>query len=210
LGKLTDKINTLRSAGIDPNKILDLLVAEDVRPARRSAKQIGYSTEFETFWRMYPDKSNNSKPNAFIEWQKLTDEYRTLALGALIPFGRFLKKPNAPSCVHAERFLRDERFLSYADQAGANVVHLKPTELDDTHPGRFLAKCRAAGVREAEIRKWWGQFTVSQVSGKWSFVVDGDEVQFNSAFHDQIEESGLMVYNSFRAKRIKERESREG
>lgn len=88
-------------------------------PKRKPKKRFEYSEGFEKFWNTYPDTTNNSKVKAFAEWGKLTEADQATAFDALHPYKRYcVVNPNY-RCVHAERYLRDRRFDSYAPKAGA-------------------------------------------------------------------------------------------
>lgn len=87
-------------------------------PAR---KAIIYDLAFENFWKTYPDRRNNSKPAAFREWEKLSDEDQRLATESLAAFSAYCRKTPDYRVVHCERYLRDRRFDGWADQPAQPV-----------------------------------------------------------------------------------------
>ena len=87
---------------------------EPKQPKRKFAAP-RYTERFEGFWRAYPDKTNNSKANAFAVWQQLPDEDQERAISALPGYARHLQAKPDLQCVHAERFLKYRRFDAYAD-----------------------------------------------------------------------------------------------
>jgi len=97
--------------------LLQLLPVPDPDKPKKSRKNAApnYTEAFERFWKAYPDKRNNSKPNAFEQWQKLSDDDQTRAKDALPHYAAFLRsKPDTP-CVHAERYLKWRRFDGYLE-----------------------------------------------------------------------------------------------
>jgi hypothetical protein len=108
-----------------PNDGSDLLLQLPSIPEPEKPKQSRknappkYTEAFETFWKAYPDKRNNSKPNAFEQWRKLSDEDQDRARSALPHYAAFLRsKPDTP-CVHAERYLKWRRFDGYLEEPSA-------------------------------------------------------------------------------------------
>jgi hypothetical protein len=98
-----------------PLQLLELEPNEKPKPSRKNAPP-KYTEAFEAFWKAYPDKRNNSKPNAFEQWRKLSSEDQDRAKSALPHYAAFLRsKPDTP-CVHAERYLKWRRFDGYLEQ----------------------------------------------------------------------------------------------
>lgn len=97
---------------------LPLLLPSDQmadKPKRKNGAP-SYTETFEVFWKAYPDRRNNSKPNAFEQWRKLSPEDRDNANRSLSQFAAYLRsKPDTP-CVHAERYLKWRRFDGYLDE----------------------------------------------------------------------------------------------
>lgn len=91
-----------RTEGMSETKISD-----DVQ-----RKRIVYSPDFERFWGGYPDRTNNSKINAWQAWQKLSPDDRHQAIASLPAFTAFCRsKPDYP-VIHVERYLKHRRFES--------------------------------------------------------------------------------------------------
>lgn len=78
-----------------------------------------YSERFAEFWAAYPDRTNNSKPNAAAEFEKLDEAAQAAAIASLPAFAVYCRANRDYRCVHAERYLRDRRFESYAEKAAA-------------------------------------------------------------------------------------------
>jgi uncharacterized protein YdaU (DUF1376 family) len=91
------------------------ILSEVGRPPS-ARKAIIYDLAFEGFWKAYPDRRNNSKPAAFKEWQKLTDEDQRLATESLAAFSAYCRSQKDYRVVHCERYLRDRRFEGWGDR----------------------------------------------------------------------------------------------
>lgn len=166
------------------------------KKAVRSARQ--YTPEFEDFWKAYPDRTNNSKPRAFDQWQALSEDDRAIAAAALPAYRKFLAKPNAPQCVHAERFLSQRRFDSFP--ASVSLVPQEPVELSDSREDRFLAECRADGATDQALRRVRERFTVEKFGDVTACVTD--ESHFEPTFRETLRRLGVSVYaESYAAKR---------
>lgn len=72
---------------------------------------------FEDFWSQYPKDPNMSKKAALSRWDNLALEKRKAAVAALPGFQAYCKKNDWYRPVHAERFLSQERFEGYAQDA---------------------------------------------------------------------------------------------
>lgn len=81
------------------------------RPARV------YSERFEEFWRAYPDRTNNSKPAAAEQFDRLDAASQATAITSLVAFASYCRANPDYRCVHAERYLKDRRFESFNQQA---------------------------------------------------------------------------------------------
>lgn len=90
----------------------------------KARRRFAYSDEFEAFWTGYPDKSNNSKPNAHREWMLLLPAERELAAQGLTHLAAHCRKNPDYRCVHAERYLKTRRWESY--DMRPKVVPLRP------------------------------------------------------------------------------------
>lgn len=91
-------------------------ILSEVGKPPSARKAIIYDLSFENFWKTYPDKRNNSKPAAFKEWQKLTDDDREAATKSLGAFAEYCRKTPDYRVVHCERYLRDRRFETWASE----------------------------------------------------------------------------------------------
>jgi hypothetical protein len=95
------------------------------KPVAKARRRFAYSDEFEAFWTGYPDKSNNSKPNAHREWMLLLPAERELAAQGLTHLAAHCRKNPDYRCVHAERYLKTRRWESY--DMRPKVVPLRPS-----------------------------------------------------------------------------------
>lgn len=69
------------------------------------SKKKSYSESFETFWKGYcRPKDKGSKPDAFKEWQKLTESEQQKAIDSIIPYKNSQSSPEYMK--HAERYLK--------------------------------------------------------------------------------------------------------
>lgn len=90
----------------------EIEISDDVQ---KKKKQIQYSEQFETFWRGYPDKTNNSKAMAWTAWQRLVVEDRDKAVRSLAGYTRYCRDHPDYRPLHAERYLRQRRFDAYVE-----------------------------------------------------------------------------------------------
>lgn len=88
-------------------------------PSARKAQV--YDLAFESFWKNYPDRRNNSKPTAFKEWRKLDEEDQRLATESLAAFSAYCRSTPDYRVVHCERYLRDRRFEGWGDRPAQPV-----------------------------------------------------------------------------------------
>jgi len=97
-----------------PLQLPDIQSADAPKKPRKNSAP-NYTEAFELFWKAYPDRRNNSKPNAFEQFRKLSDEDQTRAKDSLPHYAAYLRsKPDTP-CVHAERYLKWRRFDGYLE-----------------------------------------------------------------------------------------------
>ena len=75
-----------------------------------------YPAEFQELWQVYPDITNNSKKQAYVEWRKLSADDRRAARAA-VPL--YAKHANPGFVMHLDKWLRDRHFDSFAEQAKA-------------------------------------------------------------------------------------------
>ncbi len=94
-----------------------------VVPEKRPKTTMAYSQDFESFWQSYPDRTNNSKPRAFAEWQKLSEVDRGLAASGIPAFSAYCRKNKDYRAVHCERYLSQRRFESWS---GGQAVRAAP------------------------------------------------------------------------------------
>lgn len=208
MSKLAETIKAMRDANIPDSQILDALCGMNLPvPSTTKTKSVAqkrnqYPEDFETFWKAYPDKTNNSKPNALAAWKELSEDDRNLALATIPAFKKFLAKPNAPSCVHAERFLRQRRFetLGIVSEPSAQQIE-RLTELTDSREHRFLAQVKADGGIGWE-RYLRGGFTVERLAGQTICVVDYDLQDFEKMAKPTADRLGCLIwYRAFYDKR---------
>ena len=111
---------TLTKATKEPRKIYPDGVQSDVLADRRGAQpKRTYSERFEKhFWNAYPDRMNNSKSKAAEEFEKLDAADQEAAVASLLRFSAYCKSNPDYRCLHAERYLRERRFESFAETAG--------------------------------------------------------------------------------------------
>jgi len=83
---------------------------------RKERTAIIYTAEFESFWLLYPDKRNNSKPRAFEEWQKLSQSDQEAAVRSIPSFSDYCRSDKDYRVVHCERYLSQRRFDGWSDQ----------------------------------------------------------------------------------------------
>jgi len=168
-------------------------IPEARKKEKARKRAISYPDDFEVFWSAYPDKTNNSKKRAGEEWAKLDEADRAAATGALVPYKRFLAKPNPPACIHAERFLSQRRFDGYAEQArGAKPP--APIEITDSREHQFLVACRDDGA--TGWQRWAKSgFEIHDHGGETVCVVDGPVDQFDAAFKPTAKRLGYLIWN---------------
>lgn len=69
----------------------------------------------DSFWKPYPDKTNNSRKRALAEWRKLSPDDRLAAAESIPAFSEYCRANAWYRPVHAERYLRDRRFEQNGD-----------------------------------------------------------------------------------------------
>lgn len=89
---------------------------------RKSRAVIGYTEDFEAFWRSYPDTTNNSKQAAFGEWRALSEPDRLAAMGSLAAFAAYCRNTKDYRVLHCERYLKYRRFESFGSQPAAVFI----------------------------------------------------------------------------------------
>ena len=89
------QMNTNNNNKNEENKEKDTIVS----------KKKAYSESFETFWKAYcRPKDKGSKPDAYREWQKLTESEQQKAIESIIPYKNSQSSPEYMK--HAERYLK--------------------------------------------------------------------------------------------------------
>ncbi len=115
---------------------------EPEKPKRdRKRRATTYSEAFEVFWTGYPDRTNNSKPKAFVEWEALTEPDQNAVVTSLPIFAAYCRKNTDYRVVHAERYLRDKRWESHlpADGAGRQPWWKDPAQIAQLTTDRWEA-----------------------------------------------------------------------
>lgn len=185
MSKYTSMIDGMESAKIPAEQILEAIknMEAATKPAKKAkTTRKEYTESFESFWQQYPDKRNNTKSKAADEWEELDATDKLKALQALTPYRKQLKEPNAPSCIHAERFLKYRRFDSFDGPQLALVADmLILSELNPAHV--FLLECRKDGASDGDVRYWsTGRLQIHNHNGKKICVVDREMGDFDAAF----------------------------
>lgn len=94
----------------------------NIRSIKKEKKSI-YSESFETFWKGYcRPKDKGSKPDAFKEWQKLTESEQQKAIDSIIPYKNSQSSPEYMK--HAERYLKTKAW------EGINIQEESREELE--------------------------------------------------------------------------------
>jgi len=86
---------------------------------KRKRRAAEYTEGFEVFWTGYPDRTKNSKPKAFAEWELLCEADQNAAVASLPSFRTYCRKYPEYRCLHAERYLRDRRWESHLPAPGS-------------------------------------------------------------------------------------------
>ena len=111
---------SIDGAGGEP-KVLEVFKEnkeESIVPKKVTPKvKNGYTEEFEEFWKAYcRPKDKGSKPEAFKEWQKLTETERPKAMQGIIPYK---DSQNSPEYMkHAERYLKHKMWEGTVVESG--------------------------------------------------------------------------------------------
>jgi uncharacterized protein YdaU (DUF1376 family) len=86
--------------------------------------RVGYSDEFEAFWRAYPTDAGMAKKEAFTAWQRLAPEDRSAALKAIPAWKAHCATIRDYRMLHACRYLSQRRFeglLEVTERVGTQV-----------------------------------------------------------------------------------------
>jgi hypothetical protein len=121
--------------------LLSELRSDDVGKGVRQRKRQPYSEAFENFWRAYPDRSNNSKVEAWEVWRKMTPEDHEDAVRSLPVFAAFCRNHPDYRCVHAVRYLRQRRWEAHLPATGGqgadSLWWRDPQQLDALTLGKW-------------------------------------------------------------------------
>ena len=197
MSKISELINNSRALGVEPDRILDLILEqeESKKPTKKTkTARKEYPPDFEDWWQQYPDKRNNTKSNAGDEWEKLDASDRLRALQTLVPYRRQLKEPNAPSCIHAERFLKYRRFDSFDGPQLALVADA--LILSQNNPAHvFLLECIKDGASDGDVRYWsTGRLQIHNHEGKKICVVEREMGDLDQAFGKTVKRLGYSIW----------------
>ncbi|MBL4940360.1 MAG: hypothetical protein JKY81_01705 [Colwellia sp.] len=197
MSKYTTLIDGMELAKIPAQQILDAIkhMEAATKPAKKvKAARKEYLPDFEVWWQQYPDKRNNTKSKAADEWEELDATDKQKALLALTPYRKQLKEPNAPSCIHAERFLKYRRFDSFdSPQISSEVLKIE-LDIEDNKAHWFLNASRFDGASESDIRYWKDKFRCEKVDGQELCVVIRELGDFDSAFGKTVKRLGYSVW----------------
>ena len=188
-------IDALRIAKASDRMIVDALYALDTKAKakQKTERDFNYTDDFEIWWKSYPDRSNNSKVNAFVEWRKLSEDDQLKATKALVPYAKKLRKEKDLSCVHAERFLRERRFDGF--EIVEQAVPEPASALDiSNNAHKFMLKCRSDGASESDITYWKDKFTVRSVGGSMCCVVQREMGDFDRAFRKTLDSDQMLLW----------------
>jgi len=106
-------IDTLTTVESNNRGLSEASSDEKAKKPKRKRRETPYSEAFEVFWAGYPDITNNSKPRAFEQWERLGEPDQNAAVTSLPAFNAYCRKNPDYRCVHAERYLRDRRWESH-------------------------------------------------------------------------------------------------
>ena len=84
---------------------------------KRVRTRVGYSEDFEVFWKAYPTDAGMAKKEAFTAWQKLAPEDRSVALKAVPAWKAHCATIRDYRMLHACRYLSQRRFESLIEVA---------------------------------------------------------------------------------------------
>lgn len=104
---------------IDSSKEKDM--SESVTKASRGARRsIAYTDTFKTFWVDYPSDPGMSKADAFMEFQKFSDDDKAAAIRSLPAFKAWIPKQGKDyRVIHACNYLKQRRFDGFVEAAKA-------------------------------------------------------------------------------------------
>jgi uncharacterized protein YdaU (DUF1376 family) len=97
---------------------------EELSCPKRVRTRVGYSEDFEAFWKAYPTDAGMAKKEAFTAWQRLAPEDRLDALAALPAWKAHCATIRDYRMLHACRYLSQRRFeglIEVAERVGTQV-----------------------------------------------------------------------------------------
>jgi uncharacterized protein YdaU (DUF1376 family) len=92
-------------------------ISNEISCPKRVRTRVGYSDEFEAFWKAYPTDNGMSKKEALTAWQRLAPEDRSDALAALPAWKAHCASIRDYRMLHACRYLSQRRFEGLARTA---------------------------------------------------------------------------------------------
>jgi hypothetical protein len=119
--------------------------------SRKRQRRFSYTAEFEAFWGAYPDRTNNSKRDAFTEWLHLLPAEQQLATDGLRHLAAHCRKNPDYRCLHAVNYLKQGRWESYEPKVVQFPTQPKLTalELDQIRDAKMLALCASMPTKSA-------------------------------------------------------------
>lgn len=120
MSDISEMVKRLIDAGTPADIAAEVVVsvfAAGARTKKAPKEQVDYTPEFLKFWKAYPVTQGMSKKTAMVEWNKLSEANRELAVKALPDFRAWVTKTieKHPDHVtlHACRYLSQRRFESF-------------------------------------------------------------------------------------------------
>lgn len=115
-----------KTSTVNPQVNPSVKAQEPEARSQEPRKEKKYSSDFEDWWQAYPRRPTMSKPRAYAEYARLSDNDRSLALSALTPFKAQISadKTEARFILHAERFLRNRIFDNFVETS-AKIIEMQ-------------------------------------------------------------------------------------
>lgn len=150
------KSNTLlrgRDQTIGIPKTLTLSEPSSDEPKKRAKHP--YTEEFEAFWQAYPDRTNNSKINAAVQWRKLTADEQAAVMRSLPRLAAFCRANPDHRLIHSERYLKYRKFETYNEEADREAARKAGHWWED-----------ASKIRSMTLERWRKGIT-EHANGRW-------------------------------------------
>ncbi len=113
---------------IDSSKEKDMS-EKPKRASPRARRSIDYTDTFKTFWADYPSDPGMSKADAFMEFQKISEEDQAAAIKSLPAFKVWIPKQGKDyRTIHACNYLKQRRFDGFMEAAKA-IESIKTTKV---------------------------------------------------------------------------------